>query len=110
MAEYANRVSDKEFVMDNVDPTLLIGKVFTGEALNVQLGYLFKSNNEIAGRVTAIRPNEGISGNQNQYTLGFSRYIVGHKLKFQTDLTYIEDMAAGVDDGLVYRMQFELHF
>jgi hypothetical protein len=42
------------------------------------------------------------------YTLGFSRYVVGHKLKVQSDISYtIEE---GSDDNLMYRLQIDLHF
>ncbi|HBC05855.1 MAG TPA: porin, partial [Aequorivita sp.] len=45
---------------------------------------------------------------QNQYTLGGSKYIVGHKLKVQTDLSY--STIAGESSSLEYRLGFDLHF
>ena len=108
MFEYANRTSDKELIFDNSIPNTVIGTVYNGEAYNYQMGYLFKNNLEIAGRYTNVQPNSNVGNNSEHYTIGLSKYIVGHKLKFQTDLSYID--IAGADDDLVFRMQFELHF
>jgi hypothetical protein len=55
-------------------------------------------------------PKTNFSSNdtQNQFTLGGSKYIVGHKLKVQTDLTYAT--VGGKSDFLEYRLGFDLHF
>jgi len=45
---------------------------------------------------------------QKQYTFGLSKYIVGHKLKIQTDLSYLSEDSA--IDELMYRLQVEVHF
>lgn len=84
----------------------------TGTAFNVQIGYLFKSNWEVAGRYTMARSNDEVYSSlndENQYTLGLSRYVSGHNLKFQTDITRIE--LPGSDNGLwQFRMQSEMQF
>lgn len=46
---------------------------------------------------------------ESQYTLGLSKYIVGHKLKVQTDVNY-NKFDGGRPDGLMYRLQFDIHF
>lgn len=81
----------------------------TGQGFNWQAGYLFKNNFEVAGRYTVVNP-EPITGRPDatQYTLGFSRYFVGHNLKVQTDFSYTEEDFA--DDRLTYRLQLELAF
>ena len=75
--------------------------------MNFQLGYLLKSNWELAARATQIDP-ENITGNPNvsAYTFGLSRYIVGHSLKFQSDISLVQ--TNGSDDMLEFRLQFEL--
>ena len=81
-----------------------------GSAFNIQAGYLFKSNWEIAGRFTTVRAAD-ISrlSDENEYTLGVSRYIVGHALKVQSDISRIE--AVGTDlEAYRFRMQMEMQF
>jgi len=82
---------------------------YTGSALNLQLGYLMKNNWEIAGRFTQVAP-EAITMNNNitQYTLGFSRYIVGHNLKIQGDISYTQE--ANKEDVILFRLQTEFNF
>jgi hypothetical protein len=93
----------------DVDDSTVIGNYYTGMAFNTQVGYVFKSNWGVAGRYTMVTP-QASSGydNENQYAIAFSKYIVGHKLKVQTDLTYRE--IANKDDKLVWRVQFDIHF
>ena len=45
---------------------------------------------------------------QNQYTFGVSKYIVGHKLKVQTDVSYT-DIGLKTNQ-LLYRLQVDIHF
>ncbi len=84
----------------------------TGSAFNFQVGYMFDNNWEIAGRFTTLRTDDdrySALSDQNQYTFGLSRYVVGHNLKFQTDITRI--IAPGADDGQwMFRMQTEMQF
>jgi hypothetical protein len=92
-----------------------------GSGITFQAGYLFKNNFELAGRYTNIstddvngdflsEDNDGISSlrDETEYTLGLSKYIVGHTLKWQTDLSYTE--RPGNDPFLRYRFQLEFGF
>ncbi|NNL83631.1 MAG: porin, partial [Winogradskyella sp.] len=78
MGEYAKRTADDEVATeaDGVTPTGDI--VLTGNALNLQAGYLFKNNYEIAARFTTVE-FEDITAQlpRNQYTLGVNKFIVG---------------------------------
>ena len=109
MGEYSYRDAANP-IAKNSDGTFTDQEVYTGQGLNFQGGYVFKSNWEIAGRYTSILPKTNFSSNetQNQFTLGGSKYIVGHKLKVQTDLTYAT--VGGESSYLEYRMGFDLHF
>lgn len=64
----------------------------------------------MAGRFTHVALNEDITGTgpQNQYTIGVSKYLVGHKLKVQTDVNYLDlDNDTGV---VLWRLQLDVHF
>jgi len=109
MAEYADR-NASDPIAKNSDGTLTGDEVQVGNGLNVQAGYLFKNNFEVSGRFTNVKLDEVITGRkpENQYTLGVSKYIVGHKLKVQTDISHLE--IANGNNQLMYRLQLDLHF
>ena len=109
MGEYAKRTADNVIATetDGVTPTGDV--VLTGNALNLQAGYLFKSNYEIAGRFTTV-DYESITETlpSKQYTLGFNRFLVGHKLKVKSDLSYTK--VDGQKDNITFRLGFDIHF
>ena len=109
MGEYARRTADTVIATeaDGVTPTGDI--VLTGNALNLQAGYLFKNNYEIAGRFTTL-DYESITETlpSKQYTLGFNRFLVGHKLKVQSDLSYTT--LDGQKNNITFRLGFDIHF
>lgn len=109
MGEYAHR-SAKDALAKNSDGTLTGAAVQVGNGLNLQTGYLFKTNWEVSGRYTNIKLDEEITGRnpQSQYTLGLSKYIVGHKLKVQSDLSYLS--LENASNRLMYRLQLDIHF
>ena len=108
MGEYAYRDA-KDAVAKNSDETESGGIVQVGNGLNLQAGYLLKSNFELTGRYTNISFDEIVgSGDENQYTLGWSKYIAGHKLKVQTDISYLDEI--GDTNLLLYRLQLDIHF
>lgn len=108
MGEYASRSADTPIAL-NSDGTPTGDIVEVGNALNLQSGYMLKGNWEVAGRYTHVTP-DSVTGlvDQTQYTLGLSRYFVGHKLKVQTDISYL-DRGSNADE-LMWRLQFDLHF
>ncbi len=110
MGEYANRGSDDP-IARNSDGTPTGDLVNVGEGLNLQTGYTFKNHFQILGRYTDISIDPEISGLgiEEQYTLTMSKYIVGHKLKVQTALSFNEYQDDN-DNHLLYRFQIEFHF
>ncbi len=65
--------------------------VYVGHGENYQASYLFKNNIELVGRYSRVRPDSELQlleEETKQYTLGISKYIRGHRLKLQSDLTY----------------------
>jgi len=82
---------------------------YTGSAVNLQMGYLMKNNWEVAGRFTQVAPEAiTMNNNINQYTLGFSRYVVGHNLKVQGDVSLSQE--ATKDNVVLFRLQTEFNF
>ncbi len=109
MGEYAKRTAEDEIATeaDGVTPTGDV--VLTGNALNLQAGYLFKSNYEVAARYTGTN-YESITDRdpERQYTLGVNKFVVGHKLKVQSDISYTT--VDGNEDNITFRLGFDLHF
>lgn len=99
MGEFAYRNAD--------DATLGENPPKEGKGYNLATGYLFANNYEIATRYTQI-DYKGVGNTTEQYTVGVSKYIVGHALKVQTDLSYTT--VAGASEGLQFRVQFDVHF
>lgn len=112
LSEYMNKRT--------ADPITDNGKFFrTGDGLVMQAGYLFKNNYELAARYTFIHPDEElIDGgikvyDETEYTLGLSKYIVGHSLKVQSDISYHlkeNDIIGDASPSIIYRFQVELAF
>ena len=98
MGEYANKKLSE-----------VIAGYTSGNGYVGQLGYLFDNNYEIAARYTSVDLAKGMDDKlkTTEYTLGLSKYIVGHKLKVQTDISYItkENIA---DSN--YRIRFQVEF
>ena len=109
MAEYADRDADDPYAK-NADGTLTGDEVQVGNGYNLQTGYLLKNNWEVSGRYTNIDLDKTITGRnpEDQYTLGVSKYIVGHKLKVQSDISYLS--IDGGTNEVMYRLQFDIHF
>jgi hypothetical protein len=110
--EYVDRkTSDGSPLLENsfVNGESIDECYYTGESINLQLGYLMKNNWEIAGRYTNVNANDFYDKNDlNQYTIGFSKYVVGHNLKVQTDFSYTTEQ--GENDKLLFRLQTEFNF
>lgn len=110
MGEYAlRRTKDNNQIVTDQAGNYM-GVYEFGSALNLQAGYLFKNNYEIAARYTSISPTNYFSSatQTNYYTLGASKYIKNHNLKVQTDFGYIQNWL--VDDGLTWRVHIEIGF
>jgi hypothetical protein len=82
---------------------------YTGSAFNWQSGYVFKNNIQLGLRYTNVTPEAATQrAKDNQYTAAFSKYFVGHNLKIQSDITYIDQLGAAGE--MMYRFQVELAF
>lgn len=108
MGEYVHKsaAGDDPFIFS--DAGALIGTLYTGTGLNLNMGYLLEKNWEVALRYTYIHLDECVSNRETEYTFGLSKYIVGHNLKVQTDLGYIN--IQGRNNMFVNRLQMDIHF
>lgn len=91
-SEYIQRESVNPITISSTNPSDVV-YIYNGWGSNTELSYLFKSNWEIGGRYTMMRPQGMIRENHYEsptdyYTLGATRYLRGHRLKVQTDVTY----------------------
>lgn len=67
--------------------------VYAGSGLNLQASYLFRNKWEVALRNSTLFPETDVQPfagykRWNQTTLGVTRYIIGHSLKVQADVSY----------------------
>jgi len=115
MLEYSERWVERgsptlNYLTDEEGTIIALGNTYyTGWGANAQMGYLLKSNWEVAARYSWIRPDSIIQQNDlDQYTLGLSRYIYGHNLKVQGDVSLLEESNAS--NQIMFRLQTEFTF
>ncbi|MCU4156965.1 hypothetical protein J1N10_13330 [Carboxylicivirga sp. A043] len=109
MIEAAKRLvtDDNEFVYDDLGE--IEAAYYTGYGANVQTGYVFKNNWELSGRYSFTKPNETAFHSEiTDYTVGISKYIIGHKFKFQGDVTFRDRL--NKQDKIITRLQMEFQF
>ena len=90
--------------------------IYTGSGVNAQFSYLFDGKWEIAARNSTMFPDSRIHSHLgyslwNQTTFGVTRYIIGHSLKVQLDVSYnhLDRLVPSpVDDRWSLRFQVEL--
>ena len=87
--------------------------VYTGCGLNVQTSYLIRRRWEIALRNSTLFPERRIRhaagyARRNRTTLGLTRYIIGHSLKVQTDISYEFRTRAASPDYDRWQIGFQL--
>jgi hypothetical protein len=95
--EYCQRISSNPITQSASDPTSL-RMTYAGFGSLSQLSYLFKSNYEIALRLAVITPFRSLYDNavftsvnekrEENIQLGLTKYLYGHRVKVQGNLTY----------------------
>lgn len=106
MAEYADKQTSDNDPIVRSSLENVVGEFYTGSGYNVQAGYMFKNNFEIATRYTSISAD--LATDEVHYTLGLNKFFVGHKLKIQTDFSMIERSVN--QNTFQWRAQMEVHF
>lgn len=104
-SEFLSRTSDNP-ITENEDGDKRY--IYAGWGENYQLSYLWKSNYELVGRYTHVMPGKAIRSLERsveQYTVGLNRYIRGHRLKLQGDITYEKNYWIGTSGTDLNRWQ-----
>jgi hypothetical protein len=112
MAEYDTR-STTDPITINADGE--IQYVYAGKGTWFQGSYVFKRNWSLAARLSFLMPDEEISDftdDVNEYAIGVTKYLKGHKFKAQADIAY-EDRYNNyreqlADDNWQIRFQVEI--
>jgi phosphate-selective porin OprO and OprP len=108
-AEYADRQTEGSSVVERDSTGNVTQSFYTGKAFNGQMAYLFKNNFEIGGRYTMINQDPDTQREDiRTYTFGVSKYLVGHSLKLQSDITFREQ--ENTPDLWLFRFQVEMAF
>ncbi len=85
---------------------------FAGDGLNLQAGYFVAEHWELSARYSSVEPVAEVKpflNGQTQYTLCLTRFLNGHRVKVQSDLTYnILRTLAAEQASWILRFQVEL--
>jgi phosphate-selective porin OprO/OprP len=87
---YMDRSAKNPITRSQIDPTLM-NYVYVGHGMDFQGSYLFKNNYELIGRFSNQKVGKVIHAyapNQNQYTLGLTKYIWEHAFKLQLETSF----------------------
>lgn len=107
--EYAYRNAETIEALEADGRTKTGAVVGAGSAINFQGSYLLKNNVEMTLRYTNVDFKEVTRlSDLKQITYGISKYVVGHSLKIQADLTFSQSDATR--DYVLFRTGFDLHF
>lgn len=89
-AAYMSRMADSPITVSPLDATKTQA-IFVGEGVDTQLSYVFPSKYQLAGRFSTQKVDSGIHSftpDTDEYAISLSKYILGHKLKVQTECSY----------------------
>lgn len=87
-SEYIRRHADNPYVIGTDKKTRLVQ---TGDGINNQVSYCFKSMWEVALRQALVSPHQNVLKDVNQteqYAVGVTKYLNKHKVKTQFNLIY----------------------
>lgn len=87
--------------------------VFVGHGQNFQGSYLFPNNFELTARYSEVIADEDIqtqTPDTHQYTMGFTKYFRGHRVKLQSDLTYEDNLwqITGTENTNNWQWRFQI--
>lgn len=108
--EYARRWTPNPVFMDGATKVT----IYRGMGLSSQAGYIFDNNIEPALRFTKLwADKETLAAEKDyqQYTMALSKYFDNHKVKIQTDISFLEEMNHVQNfygSNWMYRIQLEI--
>lgn len=113
MAAYMSRTTTKDPITYNPEDASDIRYVYTGHGYDFQASYLFPNNYEVIARYSTQEVNDEIrhlTPDQQQFSLGLTRYIWEHTFKLQGEVTYDKlDFFDGTNkDNWYVRFQIEM--
>lgn len=85
--------------------------VYSGTGQNYQFSYNFKNNVEIATRYTIINPRQVIANKEKlkeNYTIGMNKYLKGHRVKLQGDVTLERAARFGTEATQTWAVRFQI--
>jgi hypothetical protein len=109
---YMSRATNDPITVNPLDNTKKQA-VFVGHGIDTQLSYLFPSDYQIIGRFSIQKVDDDIktlSPNVDEYTIGLSKYIFGHKVKVQGEFSYdhLENYNGSISNNWFARCQVEI--
>ncbi|GIZ09950.1 hypothetical protein FUMI01_26760 [Flavobacterium sp. UMI-01] len=109
---YMSRTTNNPITVDALDAAKTQA-VFVGHGYDAQLSYIFPSEYQLIGRFSTQTVEDAIrtkSPNTDEYTLGLSKYLFGHKMKIQTELSYdkVDKLGVGISNNWFARFQVEI--
>ena len=90
MSAYMSRDADDPITVDPLDSSKTQA-VLVGHGVDTQLSYVFPSNYQLIARYSVLDFDKEIQASKpdiEEFTLGVSKYVFAHKLKFQTECSY----------------------
>lgn len=119
LAEYVNAVGDRleglytaPSVNSKLQPTQIADYLTLGNGLNVEAGYLFRSNWAVDLRYSTVMPEWSektkLIEKTNEYTAGIARYVIDNRLKLQLTGSY-RDRPDNQLSGHSLQVQFTAH-
>ena len=109
-AAYMSRMTDNAITVNPLDRTKTQA-VFVGDGIDTQLSYVFPSNYQVAGRFSMQKVDSEIHAftpNTDEYALSLSRYIMGHRLKVQTEISYEDKEYFSGDTAASWYVRFQV--
>jgi len=104
-AEYIRRDTDGSPITKNASGSTRA--VVTGDGVNTQISYCFKSRWELAARHSLVTPHSDTYALQhqiNQYGLGVTKYIMKHKVKTQFNVFYNNERNLSTSTDVITNM------
>lgn len=111
-SELIIRESSNPVTKDSKDTTgKTIQYIYSGMGLNAELSYVTPKNYLVGFRFSQLNPDSKIAAYERQtryYTMVVGRFMKGHRLKVQSDVTYVDNVSNPSKNNFIFRFQVEL--
>ncbi len=118
LAEFINRDVTNTMVTDLNTGDLRLSAKNGGKGYSMQMGKFLTKHIESTGRISFLDPDDAMMEATNRftfkekYTVGINYFFIGHSLKIQSEVSFVEEQYAGRKpfDYFEFLMQFSLSF